>query len=151
MNRQHQGLAGFTGLLEEMLNNAPRVINENIFSKDWSKEQQNVPVNINEKEDGYYLEVVAPGLSKEAIQLQVEENVLVISHESPEVSAEDKKEETGKVLKSEYAYRSFKRSFKLGNKVDIDKISAKYENGVLFVIIPKKEVVMAGNKTISID
>lgn len=151
MNRQHQGLAGFTGLLEEMLSNAPRVVNETIFSGDWNKQVQNIPVNINEKEDGYYMEVIAPGLYKEAIQLQIEENVLVISHESPEVSAEDKKEETGKVLKNEYAFRSFKRSFKLGNKVDVDKISAKYENGILFVIIPKKEVVMAGNKTISIN
>ena len=151
MNRQHQGLAGFTGLFEELLGNAPRLFNENIFSGDSNKQLQNVPVNINEKEDAYYLEVVAPGLSKDAIKLQIEDNVLVISYESVEASEENQKLETGKVLKNEYAFRSFKRSFKLGNKVDVDKISAKYENGILFITLAKKEVVIAGNKTISIN
>lgn len=150
-HRRHQGLGGFSGLMEELMSNAPKMFTENIFSNECNKELQNVPVNINEKEDGYYLEVVAPGLSKEAIVLQIEDNVLVISHESVESSSDEEKSEKGNALKSEYSYKSFKRSFKLGNKVDIDKISAKYENGILYVAIPKKEVVLAGNKTISIN
>jgi len=152
MNRQHQNLAGFTGFIEDILGaNGARIFGENAFSGDWNKNVLNVPVNIKEKEDGYYMEVVAPGLSKEAIKLQIEENVLVIFFEAMKESNEESDKTNGKVLKSEYAIRSFKRSFKVGNKVDIEKISAKYENGILFVALPKKEVVLAGNKTISID
>lgn len=106
-----------------------------------------VPVNIKENEQGYVLEVVAPGLEKEDFTINLEQNILTISAE--------KKAETenanGKDIRKEYKYQSFKRSFTVDDNINAESISAKYVNGVLTLNLPKKEEVKEAPKQITIQ
>ena len=98
--------------------------------------QHGVPaVNIIETENGFRLEVAAPGLSKDDFKLHLENNVLTIS-----ATKEQKNEETNeKFTRKEFSFGSFQRSFTLPNSVQSENIQAAYADGVLKVEIPKKE------------
>ena len=92
---------------------------------------------VNEKEDekAYYLEVDLPGIKKEDINIEVQDNMLIISGER-----KFKKEEEDKGYKRvESFFGKFERRFTLPSDADIDKIEAKTEDGVLHIIIPKVE------------
>ncbi len=99
-------------------------------------------VNVNETDEGYFLELAAPGLVKEDFNIAVEKDMLVISSEK-ETSREMNE---GKVRRKEFNYNSFKRSFTLPKTVDKDAINASYENGVLHLMLPKKEEVKIEEK-----
>lgn len=92
-------------------------------------------VNIKEDDSSFVVEVAAPGMSKSDFNINLDHNVLTISAEKKE----DKKEEDGKFTRREFAYRSFQRSFTMPETADGDKINARYENGVLYLSIPKKK------------
>ncbi|MBO9620017.1 MAG: Hsp20/alpha crystallin family protein [Niabella sp.] len=104
------------------------------------------PINILEKENEYQIEVVAPGFEKSDFKINLEQNLLSI--------AVDKKEETtaaaGKSIRKEFYQRSFKRTFTVDDKVDTDKIEAKYVNGILIVTIQKKEIIKPASKDIEV-
>lgn len=94
-------------------------------------------VNIRETNDNYEVEVAAPGMNKEDFKVELDGNMLTISSEKQR-QEEDKQE--GRFYRREFSYQSFQRTFNLKKEVvDIDKIEAKYENGLLHLIIPKKE------------
>ena len=70
------------------------------------------------------------------------------------ISAEKKTEaatENEKIIRKEFGYKSFKRSFTLDEKIDAANITAKYENGILALELPKKEEVKGGAKEITIQ
>jgi HSP20 family protein len=92
-------------------------------------------VNIKETPAGFHLEVAAPGLKKEDFKLQVDNKMLTISAKV-ETSSEEKEENYSR---KEFSYSAFERSFKLPETIAIEGIAAKYENGVLFVELPKRE------------
>lgn len=92
-------------------------------------------VNVAETKDDYKVTVAAPGLKKEDFKVDLEGNIMTISSEKEETK--DEKDE--KYSRKEYNYSSFRRSFTLPDVVLRDKIDAKYENGVLNLILPKKE------------
>ena len=96
----------------------------------------NVAVNILEGDSSYVLEVIAPGMKKEDFKIAIEKDLLTISFEKKE-STEAK---TEKFVRKEFALNSFKRSFALNEKLNVDGITARYENGILQVEIPKAEV-----------
>lgn len=108
-----------------------------MFREEHLNHKMQPPVNISESEKTFNIEVLAAGINKEDIKLQVVDNMLTISYEKNEPAQEAK----GKVLRHEFAVRSFKRSFTLGESVDAEKINASYENGILTVALPKKEAV----------
>lgn len=92
-------------------------------------------VNIIENSDEFKLEVAAPGLNKEDFNIDLHNNVLTISSEK-----ETKEEKEGdKILRREFSYASFKRSFTLPTSVEAEKIAAKHNDGILVISIPKKE------------
>ncbi|HAH59998.1 MAG: Hsp20/alpha crystallin family protein [Lentimicrobium sp.] len=96
----------------------------------------NVPsVNIVEGKEDFRIEVAAPGLDKSDFKINVENNVLSISSEKEEKTEENE----DRYMRREFSYTSFNRSFSLPQTVDPEKISAKHENGVLTISIPKKE------------
>ena len=109
-----------------------------------TKAQGFIPVNVKETKDAYQLEVVAPGFEKNDFNVNLEKNILTISAE--------KKTESGnkdeKQILKEYNYHSFKRSFTVDEKVDAEKIEAKYINGVLTLNLPRKEEVKVSAKEI---
>ncbi|HVG42768.1 MAG TPA: Hsp20/alpha crystallin family protein, partial [Chitinophagaceae bacterium] len=105
-----------------------------------------VAVNINEKENEYQLQIVAPGLQKEDFTINLEKNILTISAEVK--NSEEQKDV--KQLRSEYKFGSFKRSFTIDELIDADKISAEYVNGLLLLNLPKKEEVKPATKQITV-
>ena len=93
------------------------------------------PVNILETDTAYEMHLMAPGLKKEDFKLNVDNGVLHISYDHKEDEAELRK----KWLRKEYKLDTFRRSFTLNDKVNILDISAKYNDGVLVVTLPKRE------------
>jgi len=92
-------------------------------------------VNIKENENGFEVEMAAPGMKKDDFKINLDNNVLCISSEK---KFEDNKTE-GNYSKKEFSYQSFSRSFTLPDSADEGKIMAKYENGLLMISIPKRE------------
>lgn len=97
----------------------------------------NVPsANITESEKEYLIELAAPGLTKKDFKVETDNGVLTISAEKKE----EKKEGNGGYTRREYYYNSFSRSFTLPENSKSDKIDAKYEDGILKLVVPKKEI-----------
>lgn len=92
--------------------------------------------NIIENHKDFKIELAAPGLEKKDFKVEVDNGILTISSEKKE----EKKEEHENYWKKEFSYNSFRRSFKLPENSIPDKVDAKYENGVLRVTLPKKEI-----------
>lgn len=93
-------------------------------------------VNIRETGDIYEVEVAAPGMEKKDFKITLDGNLLTISSFKQQSNEEVK----GRYTRREFSYQSFQRSFELPKDVvDQDKISARYENGLLNLSIPKKE------------
>lgn len=133
---------GFS-LLDNLFNELPT-----FFKDDFgTKPQGFIPVNVKETKDAYQIEVVAPGFEKNDFNINLEKNILTISVEKK--SDTENKDE--KQVRREYNYRSFKRSFTLDEKIDAEKIDAKYINGVLTLNLPRKEEVKAPVKEISVQ
>jgi HSP20 family protein len=100
------------------------------------------PVNVTESEKEFKLELAAPGLTKKDFKVEMEDGLLTISSEK-----EEEKKDNGKNYKRrEYSYSSFSRTFNLPENVKNDKIDAKYEDGILRLHIPKKEVTLSKPK-----
>ena len=95
-------------------------------------------VNITENVNDYNISVAAPGLKKNDFHINVDGNMLTISAEKEETK-EEKEEEN--YTRKEYNYSSFSRSFTLPQEVNREKIEASYEDGVLKLVLPKKEEV----------
>ncbi len=132
----------FDGLMKDLFNDFPAT-----FGKTVRQDLLHFPpVNIVEKTDSYQLQVSAPGWEKADFNVKLDEKILTIS-------AEKKAEanpETDKTIRKEFSQKSFKRSFILDEKIDAAGINAKYENGILNVILPKKEEVKQATKEITI-
>lgn len=93
-------------------------------------------VNIKEDNDGFDVEVAAPGFEKGDFRIELDNDVLTVSSEK---KVENETKEGQRFSRREFSYQSFSRSFTLPNTVENDKIAAKYENGILKISIPKKE------------
>lgn len=111
------------------------------------KEWGNVPVNIKETKDSYQLEVVAPGMEKGDFKINIENNLLTISAEKKT----ENKVENEKQIRKEYSHRAFSRTFTLDDAINTADISAKYDNGILHLTLPKKEEVKVVPKEISVQ
>ena len=92
-------------------------------------------VNVVETKDNFRIEVAAPGLNKEDFKIDLHNNLLTISSETEEKSEENDE----KIMRREFSYCSFKRTFSLPDLVEHDKIAASHKNGVLYIEIPKRE------------
>jgi HSP20 family protein len=92
-------------------------------------------VNINEDESSFRIEVAAPGLEKKDFKIETEGGYLIISSEKEQESTDEKEN----YRRREFSYSSFSRSFQLPENSLPEKIEAKYENGILRLVLPKKE------------
>jgi len=130
-------------LFEDFFSNFPsRILNE-----DFSGFNQSVPANVRETANAYLLEVVAPGMDKGDFKVNIDNNILTVSAEKKS----EKKDENERQVRREFNYKSFTRSFTIDESIQNDKIQAKYENGVLYIELPKKEEVKISPKEISIQ
>ncbi len=134
-------------------NNPVSVFDEllNQFPNTWGRDTQNgyptASVNIHETDDAFHLELNAPGRNKTDFAIEVNKGLLTISYEKKEETSE----QNYKTVRREFTYRSFKRSFSLDDKINTDGIEARYENGVLKLLLPKKEEVKITPKQININ
>lgn len=94
-------------------------------------------VDIYETKDSIVVNVEAAGLSREAFNVELKDDVLTIKGERP-FEKDVNREQYHRV---ERAYGKFRRSFILGVPVQVDRISATYRNGVLEITMPKTEEV----------
>lgn len=93
------------------------------------------PVDIREKEDALMFAVELPGMTKDDIDITLENNVLTVAGER-KFEKETKGEEYHRLERS---YGHFTRSFTLPSSVRTDKVDANFENGVLHISLPKQE------------
>ncbi|MGF1534394.1 MAG: Hsp20/alpha crystallin family protein [Bernardetiaceae bacterium] len=90
-------------------------------------------VNVKETDTDFEVELAAPGLKKENFQISLDENVLTISSERQQIQQDEK----AHYSRREFSYQSFARSFTLPEIVDQENIQARYEDGVLYLRLPK--------------
>ena len=104
-----------------------------------SKSPKTIPaVNVKETEHEFIVDVAIPGVKKEDVKVELNENVLTISSEVKKEEGEQQEIYTRK----EFSYTTFKRSFTIDNDaIDTEKIDAKVDNGVLSVHLSKKAKV----------
>jgi len=136
----------FNNLVDDFFKGVPALFDAGFNKSAWNGF---VPVNVKENKDAYQLEVVAPGFDKNDFKVNVEGDILTVSAEVK--TKEEAKDETVKKIRNEYAYRSFKRSFTLDEKISADDIDAKFVNGVLTLNLPKKIEVKEVAKEIAIQ
>lgn len=103
-------------------------------------------VNVAEDADAFFVEIAAPGLSKEDFKISLESDVLTISAEKKVENQEDNK----KYSRKEFGYHAFSKSFTLPDTVDADNVAANYEDGVLKLHIAKKEAVKIASRLIEV-
>ena len=120
--------------------------NRDIFNwglTNYSDTNTTIPkVNIKETVDNYEVEVAAPGMSKKDFVIQLEGNMLTISSER---ELNNEQNENARYVAREFSYQSFSRTFTLQKGVvDTENIQATYENGILKLVIPKKEEAKHG-------
>lgn len=94
--------------------------------------------DVKETDEGYEVNVDLPGFNKDEIKLELNNGYLTISTEKS--LNKENKENKGKMLRQERYVGTMQRSFYVGGSITEEDIKAKYENGVLSLTIPKKEV-----------
>ena len=94
-------------------------------------------VNIRETAENFVVEMAAPGMKKDDFKIELDGTLLTINSEREE---EFEEKDGEKYSRKEFSYQSFQRTFQLPKEVvDSEKIEAKYENGLLKLLIPKRE------------
>lgn len=122
-----------------VFDNYPQINDENSISAFMPK------VNTIEHENSYHIMIDLPGVKKEDINIDLNENILTV-YGSREYKQETKKED---YYKLESSFGKFQRAFSLPENIDSDSITATNENGVLEIVVPKKQQ-LENKKKISI-
>ncbi len=95
-------------------------------------------VNIKEDDDKFEVELAAPGMTKDDFDINLHNSQLTVSSERKEEHKEDEDEEN--YARREFSYQAFTRTFTIPqNIVDAEKIDAKYDDGILRIVLPKLE------------
>ena len=94
--------------------------------------------DIKENESGYELAVELPGHKKDELKIELKEGYMTISAESKH--EENENDDKGNFIRRERYYGSSSRSFYVGEAVTQEDIKAKYEDGILKISVPKKEL-----------
>lgn len=102
-------------------------------------------VDVSEADNAYTVRADVPGVKKEDINVRIDGNIVQID---AEVKEEKETKEGSKVLRSERYYGSASRAFTLAQDVDEAKATAKCENGVLTLVLPKKTTSTSKKLTI---
>lgn len=122
---------------------------DSFFNTDFFPQVQNVgqmKVDIKEQDNKYILEAELPGVNKDEITVELKDDMLTISVQKDERIEETKEN----YIKKERRYGSQSRSFYVEN-VKAEDINANFENGVLSISLPKKEVKASSSRKIDIN
>ena len=124
------GLQRLNRLLDEAFTGFPYGEQGSAITSAWF-----APTDISEDVNSLQITLEVPGVRPEDVKISLENNLLTVRGEKRQ-EAEERNE---RVHRYERSYGTFERSFALPNTVDPDNISAKYENGILRISIPKSE------------
>ena len=115
----------------------PTVFNDLFYNDLMPKVNQTAPaINVKESDNAYTVELAAPGMKKEDFNVHIDdEGNLVVKLESKQEHKEEDK--NTRYLRREFSYTKFEQTLILPDDVKKDAISAKVENGVLTVELPK--------------
>lgn len=129
-------------------NSLRRFFDDNFWETNVPLTGNTVPVNVRETNQHYEMDIIAPGCRKEDFKVKVDDNVLTISLDHREENKEQN-EKAGWV-RNEYVQRSFSRNFTLDDTVDVNNITASYNDGILQLVLPKNEKAQKLVKSIEI-
>jgi len=104
-------------------------------------------VDISEDEKAIYLSADIPGVKKEDVKVTMEEDVITICAERTQEEEEKKKN----YHRVERSWGSLSRSFTIGDNVDAENVTASYDNGVLKIVVPKKEPEEKKSKEVAVS
>ena len=96
---------------------------------------EQVKVNVVENKDNFTLTAEVPGLKEKDIDIEIKDGLMTLRGHSEESQG---KEEDNYRMK-EFSHRSFERSFRIGEGIDPDKVTAQLAHGVLTVVLPRRE------------
>jgi HSP20 family protein len=105
------------------------------FDDDFSNLMTMPAVNITENKNEYNVSLAAPGMKKDDFKIDMDGNLLTISSETKQ----EKETKEEKYTRKEFNYSSFSRTFTIPDEINKEKIDAHYENGILRLVLPKKE------------
>jgi HSP20 family protein len=103
-------------------------------------------IDFIDKEDKYLISIEIPGMGKEDVKIELEDDVLVIKGEKKS----EKKEDNDELYVCERCYGAFRRELRLPSDINKDTIDAGYDNGVLTINLPKTKIIEKETKQISI-
>ncbi|WP_027124930.1 Hsp20/alpha crystallin family protein [Gelidibacter mesophilus] len=106
-----------------------------VFTSDFNTGISLPKVNIRETSDAFMVEMAVPGLKKSDFNIDIDNRVLSISTETKE----EHEQKEGNYTRREFGYASFKRVFSLPESVNDEKINASYNEGILNILLPKRE------------
>lgn len=120
----------------------PAIFNELIETENWPhlNTSHTPAINVAESENDYRIELAAPGMNKEDFNIRLDaDNDLVIKMEKKTESKEgdNPKDEKVRYIRREFSYSKFQQTMILPEDVDCKAITAKMENGILTVTLPK--------------
>lgn len=145
----------------------PSIFGENLFN-DWmdfsfpqvadvdkelyGKHAKNMmKTDVRETDDAYEVDIDLPGFKKDEVTAELNDGYITISA-AKGLDKDEKDKKTGKYIRKERYAGSMSRSFYIGEGITQDEISAKYENGILQLKIPKKtDKAVAGKNYIAIE
>ena len=117
------------------------------FLESWGTEiMPQTPINISEVKEGYLIKAEVPGVKKEDISINLDNEELTLKIEK----REEKITEDETFYQKEIKTGSFQRSFELPADIKTEDIQAEFENGVLKILIPKAKVIIKETKKIEI-
>ena len=136
----------------------PSIFGENLFNDDWmnfgfpevdkalyGKHAGNVmKTDVKETETGYEVDIDLPGFKKDEINAKLDNGYLTIS--AAKGLDKDEQDKHGKYIRRERYAGSMSRSFYVGEGVTEEDIKAKYEDGILRLVVPKKDAKAVENK-----
>ena len=122
-----------------------RMVDDNFFF-DYDNNDLRPSVEINESNDAFMISADLPGIAKSDIEVKVEGNNLILSGNR----YIDKSDKNEKFHYNERRFGTFSRSFKLPKTIKEEKITAKLDNGVLFIVIPKAEDAIKSDRLIAV-
>ena len=132
----NSGLRTFNEMMDEFFDTGNHFYNRSLTPA----------ANVFESNDDYRIELAVPGLKRDQIKVTLDNDVLKLH---TDISSEQKKEED--YYRFEFDYSNFERTFAIPDTVERDKISAKYNDGILQIVLPKREDhIKKGPKEINI-
>lgn len=141
--------ATFGSVVDQIFqNNLARFFDDSVWGFNGNIHGSRIPVNIRETDSSYEMEVIAPGLQKQDFQLNVAGDMLTVAFEHKDGDRNAEGQEGW--IQQEYRQQSFSRSFQLNDSVEAANITARYENGILYLSLPKHEQAKRISKSIQV-